>query len=162
MTLNWFTKEEKRFTLLMPYLERAQRIVFPKLKNNQHQVEDLVLTEYIYLFQQALWFNSMMRQLKTRVCKIPTVLLINKLKFSRVQSSAHTWSDVQQHAKQCTSTHVSMYEHMCSIVQAHASLQYSCTEDTCVVFTGTWVTELMYRVHCLHVKHASGTHASQG
>jgi len=60
-----------------------------------------------------------------------TVPLINKLNFSRMLSSAHTWSDVQQHAKQCTSTRVSMYEH----TRAYSS----CTEDTHVVYTGTWV-----------------------
>jgi len=48
-----------------------------------------------------------------------TVPLINKLKFSRILSSAHTRSNVQQ----CKSTRVSMYEHTRSIVQAHASLQ---------------------------------------
>jgi len=57
------------------------------------------------------------------ICIASTVTLINKLKFSRVLSSAHTWSNVQQHAKQCTRTRVSMYEHMHSIVQPHASLQ---------------------------------------
>jgi len=30
-----------------------------------------------------------------------------------------------------------------------------------MVYTGKRVTEPMYRVHCLHVKHASGTHTSQ-
>jgi len=55
---------------------------------------------------------------------IYTVSLINKLKFSRVLSSAHTRSDVQQHETQCTSTYISMYEYTRSIVQAHASLQH--------------------------------------
>jgi len=66
------------------------------------------------------------------------VPLINKLKFSRMLSSAHTQSDVQQHAKQCTSRSVSMYEH----TRAYSS----CTEDTRVVYNGTRVTEPMYCV----------------
>jgi len=38
-------------------------------------------------------------------------------------SSAHTRSNVQQHAKQCTATREAMYEYTRSIVQANASLQ---------------------------------------